>query len=587
MSHTDPAQLPEEGSAGLTTSRRPPVALLSAIPGLLAIMAAVALPLTDTQEFLASGVAVALGVFGVLLTALTIVLALVIDVGSRWPSLTDLVRHGMLAVWFMLAFAAVVLAVIGQSIESPALVVISLGISLTGALFGIFAIYRILHASGGDGRRDFLAGLLASAFERERERVVSRSPSIQLDPFLSDLDAAVEGNKVEALHARLLELDDAAGRLRPDRLQFALDVVCRLVDRLGRAALIERVDPEVSRTLIPELIDTASRLTARLAQRGGEDEIRAAVYLGQLARTLAWIHGAADARTTREGVKAEAMRRLMLSAIQARRAISLSVHPDPPSTPSPRALPEGFTDPTAAVVWLWGFLDFNGTGRGQAMYAFFQAVTGERFRGAYEGGRSLVQEIEGSLNSGSTAAARDARRVLGRGEELRLSMLELAATALAVTRPLNRPTPEALGEQRDLSTDPYYAWMHAQVIADLAPRAHVRDALRDLAALLGSDKRVSRLVAGEYGELGRVVFPELIAPSRRPAACVLACALPYAFDREHDRERELRAFAQALPEPLLLGAVNRAELRFGRTWRRSPVERFVAVLTRRVDAPAR
>src|SRR6266545_4140096 len=55
----------------------------------------------------------------------------------------------------------------GSQFQST-VVSVALGVSLTGAMFGIWGVYRILSVSGGDERREFLAMLLADALDRER-----------------------------------------------------------------------------------------------------------------------------------------------------------------------------------------------------------------------------------------------------------------------------------------------------------------------------------------------------------------------------------------------------------------------------------
>jgi hypothetical protein len=587
--HTVPGQPRRDHGGLLAGGLRPPVALVVAIPGLAAIAIAVAVsaPFGETSEFPATVVSVALGVFGVLLTAVTIVLALVIDVGARWPSLTNLISYSKLPWWFGLAFVAVVLSVIAAAWDKgDFLVIVSLGLSLSGAVFGSWSIYRVLSVSSGTGRHRFLTGLLADALRRERVPVSARNESERLGPYLADVDAAVDARDLDALGARLAELGDAVVDLPIDRLWLALDLVIRLVDRTGRAALLERVDSEVSASMIPDLLITAHSLTDRLAREDPRNEVQASAYLGQLARTLAWLQGAADVRiASREGRTAP-MRRLIVTTLHGRRAMASGMHPDPPQRPDPSALPRGLTSARAAVVWLSGFLDFNGSDRGRAMYAFYAAVTGERFLGAYEH-QSIVQDADERLYRTrlSNPAAQESRALFGDRDGFRRGMLELAATALAGPRPLARPTPDGLGHERYLSQDLRFAWIHAKLLADHLPDGADR-ALEDLAYLL-SDRgsRVERLVRQEYAPLGRLVFPELLSPAQRPAACVVACALPFAAARS----RQLGAFAARLPEPLLRGALEHLERRFVATprspaasdpklGRRAAVRRFVDAL---------
>ena len=281
----DPAHVP---ASGRSLAAQLPVALVAVFPAFLAVAAALSLnaPEEGKSDFIASGVAVSLGIFGVLLTAVTIALALVVNVGSRWPSLGDLVRHALLSVWFGLAFLAVLIAVLSQALQTTILVIPAIGLSLTGALVGLFSVYRVLSVSGGAGQHDLLTGLLTEAISRETDFVSSRAPSLELEPYLNELDAAIDRAEIDPLQARLLELHDAAIRLPNGKEWLALDLVCRLVDRLGRAMLTERVESEVARTLLPELLETASRLTARGAveERGPRERLpRAALAHARVA----------------------------------------------------------------------------------------------------------------------------------------------------------------------------------------------------------------------------------------------------------------------------------------------------------------
>jgi hypothetical protein len=230
---------------------------------------------------------------------------------------------------------------------------------------------------------------------------------------------------------------------------------------------------------------------------------------------------------------------------------------------------------------MWGFVDLNGSSRGNAMYAFYAALRGKRFLGAYEDPKqSVVQQLATALEHPTGAIERETRRLLDACGGFRACMLELTVTALAVVRPLSQPTPPGLGDWRDLSQDLGYAWMHTRLIADQHPR-RVDEALDDLVGLLGCGRgRLSELIHQEYARIGEAVFPELIPPARRPAACVVACALPFAVS---DREDELLQFARRLPVPLLDGAVKYALRRFERQPATGPAigsaaERFVHIL---------
>ena len=248
----------------------------------------------------------------------------------------------------------------------------------------------------------------------------------------------------------------------------------------------------------------------------------------------------------------------MVTSLAERRAIGLGVHPDPPHRPAVSALTEGFTEPLPAIVWWWGFLDFNGSGRSQAMYAFYAALVGERFGSSHEA-RSVLQELVGKLRSPRRPAAREARRIFDEHGGVECCLLELAVTALAVTRPLDRATPAGMNEFPDLSTDEAKAWRTVRLVTD-QKLDDADDALAKLAHLLGSGgRRLATLVTGEYGRIEGAVSPRLIAPAERPAACVLACALPFAFAGD---AKNVREFSERLPEPLLRGALEQAARRF-------------------------
>lgn len=245
-----------------TLPRRPSIGLI-AIPGLVLTAVATALLLTATADdapaavstFGQVAVSVALGVFavlGVLVTALTIVLSLVVSVRSQWPSFADLIRHAALYVWFVVAFAAVALAVVGVVVTNIPVLSLSVALSLVGALLGTWASHRILSVSHGQGRHIFLTKLLGTALRRH-DNLTSIDDAVPYDlaPYLAEVDAAVDGNSIDSLRARVEELDDAVAELPPDRLLFSIYQIIRLVQRTGRATLLEVVDTEVARAYAP------------------------------------------------------------------------------------------------------------------------------------------------------------------------------------------------------------------------------------------------------------------------------------------------------------------------------------------------
>src|SRR4051812_10872151 len=76
------------------------------------LLAAAAIAVVARDARVTAGpVDVAIGLFAAQLTAVTIVLALLVDIGSRWPALNDIVVETLLFGWFVVSLAAVALAV--------------------------------------------------------------------------------------------------------------------------------------------------------------------------------------------------------------------------------------------------------------------------------------------------------------------------------------------------------------------------------------------------------------------------------------------------------------------------------------------
>jgi hypothetical protein len=536
------------------------------------VVAAVGVSLLVGRFSGGSVVALALGLFAALLTAVTLVILLTLDVDSRWPSLQQVISESYLGGWFVLAMAAVSLAAFVDDSEAKWLTTLAIMLSLAGGLLGSYSLFHLMRISTGGGRERFLGGLLKQAAQRPAPTEGDAAEAEHFAAFLTRFRSAVDSGDVSALRERLTELAIAGnpGGACPRPL-LALDQ--RVLIELGRAVLLGRLDsPDVGARLFPflgeVLVDHALRLDydadRGAAGPGAQREI--AAYLGQASRAFAWIAGANYRQSIENGVGSAAAAACAAGVATARKHILESVDPEwARRSDASLYLPEGLTDPTAALAWWWSFCDLNGAHDGGAFYAAVWMLTGEKFYGTFGwGNRYLLSELEDRLRthgSGEQAERRaESRRVIATLGGLQHVALDLLATSMAGWRDRRTAIPQGLEQNWTYWDDPRRLARRARLFLPRAGEPWLRgpdsavDALGALLARGRSARSLGGHVQRHLAELPITEMPPPLETARRPAAAVLAVSLHLAPRSESDSPIELERFLKRLPTTLLSGA---------------------------------
>jgi hypothetical protein len=519
-----------------------------------------------------SVVALALGLFAALLTAITLVILLTLDVDSRWPSLPDVVAESYLVVWFLLAMASVTLAAFVDDTKPKWLTTLAITLALASGVLGSSSLFHLLRISTGEGRRLYLGHLLAVRLNGLRGAAsggTELDEAVALKPFLVRFQSAVDAADISALRERVSEVSIAGEATSHANLTALLALDLKLIRDLGRAILLGRLDsPDVGTELLPQLGEvTVQHAVALNGQSGSgpEPQLTAAAYLGEASRSFAWLQSAAYREAVEKGEAPPELCAAAAGAVIARDYILDAVDPETADRVSP--LPEGLTDPAAVLTWWWCYCDFNGSHDGRAFYAVLWMLTGEKFFGTFGwGDRYLLSELHDRLamaSSGDTQRLRAQQLIADVGGIQRVA-LELLATSMASWRDRRMPIPEGFEQNWSYWDDPVRLARRARLFL---PRDSERwistadKAIEAAAVLLGrgtADSGLTGLVARSLDRLPAASTFPVIETQRRPAAAVLAVALHLAPRSESDDVVELERFLARLPSPLVEGAAQLA-----------------------------
>jgi hypothetical protein len=517
-------------------------------------------------------VALALGLFAALLTAMTLVILLTLDVDSRWPSLPDVVAESYLVAWFVLAMTAVTLAAFVDDAKPKWLTTLAITLSLASGILGSLSLFHLLHISTGEGRQQYLGYLLATKLNQPgvADGTGGIGEASTLRPFLDRFQACVDVGDVSALRERVAEISVAGGtgtRTNPEAL-LALDV--KLLRDLSRAILLGRISsPEVGTVTLPRLgevmVSHVLSCTARVHPGRPVEQGIAAAYLGEAARCFAWLHSAAYREAVEKGDAPPELCAAAAGAVVARDHILDVV--DPQTADAASALPDGLTDPTAVLTWWWCFCDFNGSHDGRAFYAVLWMLTGEKFFGTFGwGNRYLLSELNDRLADGSTNRRRlNAQAVIASVGGVPRVALELLATSLASWRDRRLPIPEGFEQNWSYWDDPVRLARRTRLFLPredepwISTAAQAIEATATLLASGASHGGLAALVARSLGRLRAAPRLPVVAPQRRPAATVLAVCLHLAPRDGAGSLGELERFLNQLPAPLVAGAAQLAE----------------------------
>jgi hypothetical protein len=539
-------------------------ALAAAYP--FGVLVAVAASLLLGPHAGGSVVALALGLFAALLTAVTLVVLLTLDVDSRWPSLPDVVSESYLVVWFLLALTSVTLAAFVDESNPKWLTTLAITLSLASGALGSISLFHLLRVSTGEGRQLYLGRLLAVRLNEVD--AVDCGPNeidetIQLKPFLTRFQSSIDVADMSALRERASEVVTAGESTAHANLAALLALDLRIIDDLGRAVLLGRLDsPDVGTVLLPQMGRLIVRHAVSLVSQADatDEQIRAASYLGQAARSFAWLQGAAYREAVEKGDAPPELSAAAAGAVVARDHILDAV--DPETADATSALPEGLTDPVAVLTWWWCFCDFNGSHDGRAFYAVLWMLTGEKFFGTFGwGDRYLLSELNDRLtNDPADTRQLDARRLIANVGGIQRIALELLATSMASWRDRRMPIPEGFEQNWSYWDDPVRLARRARLFLprDSEPWISTAEqALEALATLLGhgtADSGLTGLVAESLARVpGHPTFP-VLQTQLRPAAAVLAVGLHLAPRGGLDDAVELERFLLRLPAPLIDGA---------------------------------
>jgi hypothetical protein len=583
----------------------------------LGVTVAIAVSLLIGRHAGGSVVTLAVGLFAALLTAITLVILLTLDVDSRWPSLQDIATEAYLIRWFVLAMTAITLAAFfDDATKARWVTTLAITLSLAGGFLGSLSLYHLFRISTGEGRQYFLGRLLSRQVSRVGlgssvgDVVVGdAADNPDVESYLSRFQSAIDSSDITALRDRIAELAVAGNTISPAEIGALLALDLRVLRDLGRAVILGRLDsPEVGSVLFPSLgqlvVDHAGRtleVRPTAVPRDVETDriqLAAATYLGQAARTFAWI-GAATYRDATEKEQAPpALNAAAAGSVTARDQILGAVDPDTSRhLPAGHTWREGLVDPTAALVWWWCFCDLNGSHDGRAFYAAIFMLTGEKFFGSFGwGNRYLLSELDDRLGDtdapGRSARSLRSHEVVEAHGGLRNVALELFATSMASWRDRRRPIPAGLEQNWAYWDDPRRLARRARLFLPRTGEAWVKDsgdALDALTLLIsrGAEHRgLAALVRRTTQRLPIVAVPPIILPQHRPAAAVLAVSAHLAPRTESDSYAELERFLDRLPTALLDGALLLAQeilyvddAKEGSIATRRPTQRLIDLLT--------
>jgi len=548
----------------------------------LGVVVAIAASVAIGRQSGGSVVALALGLFAALLTAVTLVVLLTLDVDSQWPSLPDIVDEAYLTQWFLLAMAAITLGAFVDEGKPKWLITLAIMLSLAGGVLGSISLFHLLRISTGDGRQRFLGRLLS--WRIAAAGVLPRlAPDVPYDAadgpaviaFLTRFQDAIDSSDVAALRERVSELAIAGETLPALNMGALLALDLRVLQRLGRSIVLGRLDsPEVGGALLPRLGKVivahaaqveASGATSALA--GDAAQIEFATYIAQAARVFAWISAAGYADAVEKGHAPPSLCASAAGALAARDHI-LDVA-DPASAPKVALgtrWSAGLFDPKAALVWWWCFCDLNGTHDGRAFYAALWMLTGEKFYGSFGwGNRFLLSELDDRLSRDRAADSPLRTRsseVIGQLGGVRRVALELFATSMAGWRDRRTEVPSGLEQNWSYWEDPRRLARRARLFLPRGgdPWLTSADDALDAAGFLLSrghaQDGLAALVKRCLAPLPIVAMPPVIEPQRRSGAAVLALGAHLAPRGEAETSAELERFLGRLPAPLLEGAVS-------------------------------
>jgi hypothetical protein len=549
----------------------------------------------------------AIAVFGIFLTSMAIIVAFSIDGGSRWPTPWEMLGRARVPLWFLVALASVIIALLSAEIDSSFLSSLALTVALAAIPLASWSLWSLISLSSDRGRWGLVVDLLA------RSILEVNGPTAPREPDLGDIDTddhvpagflAIgswsppqrSGVSIEAVPNIFREYADQrdteaivrlidevraageralteAGSTKCDRYLAGVDTVQR-VQRLIFEQLATRIHSgqlgeEAARVALVRagqaVIDTAGR--ALWVDIARDDpgvrrriEVLVARHLAALCRTAGAMTrdtnappGHSEGQARRAGAAATRLDALRATCTEIQQAVRWAVDPDPPGMKMPHDHPwrEGLSDPESVLVWLWSAAESPSGPFGVGLYATCEILTGRKFFGSYWEGLDVFTEIERRLGADAeeSPVTAEGRAAIDRAGGLPLLALELGSIRLAATSP-RAAVDGAWGEDdRHVACNLF--------LAGGGYKPAGREPVADLSWLL-TDRADGSLWTAVSKQLSRlsdsVLVPPLVPLYRNPEACALAVCLrltPLEKDASEDALGELRAFVAGMPRPLL------------------------------------
>lgn len=559
----------------------------------------------------------AVAVFGTFLTSMAIIAAFSIEERSRWPTPWEALDRAHVPIWFVVALASVVTALLAGALDSSFLSSFSLALALVAVPLGTLGLWGLISLSSDQGRWglvvDLLAGSILEAGREDRPRspdlgeidtedhvpasfLIAGTPSepqrtgVSLELVPGTLREYADRRDLEAIMGLIDEVHAGARQAFGEGDSIDFDVYLGSVDSLLHVQR-QMFAELAARVLSGQLGDATARIAlARAGQAvvdaagrarqleappghepGGQVEALVARQLTALSRLAGATALEAEAQIENALAKgtggAEMTRAVALRAVcfDLQQEVRWAVDPDPPGMKMPpdHVWLRGLSGPESALAWLWSAAESRSGPFGVGLYATCQILTGKKFVDSYWDGFDVLTEVERRLHGAGEEdlALAAGREAVARAGGLPLLSLELAAARLAATPRRESGEPAFQGDPaRD--DDRHVACN--LFLAGAGYKPHGRDPIADLAWLLTDRLRGSlwTLVYDHLSELpDAVVSPPLRPLHSHADACALAVCLrlaPLGADPDGSGLRAAERFASRLPEPLLERAVSLA-----------------------------
>lgn len=514
-----------------------------------------------------------------ILTAESVILALSFDSTNSWPSFSDVARYIYFVQWLAIAMTATFALVASIFLDNRYLRSWGSLVLAFAILFGAASLLRLLRVTGSLGRREFLRdsfrNRIAESVRHNPETwLVSRNDAAELADYIHAVSRSIDSGDSVALTAQL----DCLLILDPRR-EFAmtwLELHRYILERLIHAAIFRDFPPDAAGRLAKTLYDSILDRVALLAsQAPNSAEIRddignvtSALLLGIVGRLAAWILSSIYYYCARGDHNSLQFRSFAIASLRTRDRVVRMVDPDQPSSTSVSDLKSILSSPFEVLVWLRCYVELHGSNQAAALYPTYELLTGEKYLRNYWDGASVVSDLRRRLwstDSNDNAILKETRELFGDQDGFDLFWTSLGVGALATLRDATLTFPIGLIHS-EFSPD---RRLLSAYVRTYATHRFVRTAeeARSLLNELVMDGGPGNHLWWRCGEIIKAassfVWPPILEPSDRPAACVLTVACKLVPESENSETFELRRFLEWLPDPMLEATQREATRVFG------------------------